>query len=90
MVNCDNCGSDVPEVWRHRQFAESMTHRSISWICRACHPSVPETVGAATAERGPVMADGGTGSLACPSCGGPTVDGQGLFACTDCAWSGTM
>ncbi|QLK26055.1 hypothetical protein HYG81_18570 [Natrinema zhouii] len=26
----------------------------------------------------------------CPDCGGSLVDGQGLFACSDCGWVGTV
>lgn len=26
----------------------------------------------------------------CPTCGGSLVDGQGLFACSDCGWIGTV
>ncbi|WP_265111635.1 HTH domain-containing protein [Halosolutus halophilus] len=26
----------------------------------------------------------------CPACGGSLVDGQGLFACSDCGWVGTV
>ena len=26
----------------------------------------------------------------CPDCGGTLVDGQGLFACSDCGWLGTV
>jgi len=26
----------------------------------------------------------------CPDCGGTLVDGQGLFACSDCGWIGTV
>lgn len=29
-------------------------------------------------------------SNACPDCGGPVVDGQGLFACGGCGWVGTV
>jgi len=33
-----------------------------------------------------VMTDGG--SSACPDCGAATVNGQGLFNCLDCPWTG--
>ncbi len=26
----------------------------------------------------------------CPDCGGSVIDGQGLFACVDCDWTGTI
>jgi hypothetical protein len=89
MVDCDNCGSSVPEVWRHRPRNESMTHRSLAWLCRRCHPEVPETVATTSSNADVAIADGGVRSLACPACGGPTVDGQGLFDCRQCNWSGT-
>ncbi|WP_247000575.1 HTH domain-containing protein [Halosolutus gelatinilyticus] len=31
-----------------------------------------------------------TDSDGCPDCGGSLVDGQGLFACGDCGWVGTL
>lgn len=90
MVNCDNCGSEVPEVWRHRQFGETMTHHSITWVCRSCHPSVAETVATEPTDTGVVVTDGGTPTLACPACGGATIGGQGLFDCQECTWSGEV
>lgn len=30
------------------------------------------------------------GSTACPSCGEETINGAGLFACTDCEWYGSL
>ena len=38
--------------------------------------------------REPAGPIGTAGSTACPSCGGETIDGAGLFACTDCDWTG--
>ncbi len=34
--------------------------------------------------------DGRVGSTACPACDGETINGVGLFACTDCEWSGVL
>lgn len=88
MVECENCGENVPEVWRYREFSGSTTHRECTWVCRGCHPSVPESTRMQT--EGPTaVADGGTPLLGCPMCGGSTIDGQGLSACTECSWSGT-
>lgn len=33
---------------------------------------------------------GAAGSTNCPACGSETIDGAGLFACTDCEWTGTL
>ncbi|SFS52654.1 hypothetical protein [Halostagnicola kamekurae] len=33
---------------------------------------------------------GPTGSTACPDCGTETVNGAGLFACSQCDWSGSL
>lgn len=89
MTNCDNCGCGVPQVWRHRAFS-SETHRTIEWVCATCHPELSGTdVGDADPEEGSVaVTDGGTSAFACPSCAGPTVNGQGLFSCLDCRWVG--
>jgi ribosomal protein L37AE/L43A len=44
----------------------------------------PETT--ATAEEKVVVTDGG--QFACPTCGGETVNGQGVFGCSTCDWTG--
>lgn len=88
MVECENCGANVEEVWRYRELSGATTHRETSWVCRPCHPSIPETVSTeSTGQR--AIADGGVPMLGCPMCGGSTIDGQGLSACTECSWSGT-
>ncbi|WP_156184123.1 hypothetical protein [Halostagnicola sp. A56] len=33
---------------------------------------------------------GPAGSTACPECGTETVNGAGLFACSQCDWSGSL
>jgi len=97
MVDCDTCGDEVIHVWRHRTYSEEMTHRDVSWVCADCHPELPERMKheapeSETAEAEPeadervVMTDGGR--FACPDCAGETVNGQGLFGCLDCGWSG--
>ncbi|ADB60725.1 hypothetical protein Htur_1840 [Haloterrigena turkmenica DSM 5511] len=35
-------------------------------------------------------ADAGAGADDCPDCGAALVDGQGLFACPECGWLGTV
>ncbi|MFC7138342.1 hypothetical protein ACFQMA_00645 [Halosimplex aquaticum] len=43
MVECDHCGDDVFHVWRRRERAETMTHRTVVWVCRNCHPELGAT-----------------------------------------------
>jgi hypothetical protein len=33
---------------------------------------------------------GSAGSMNCPACGAETINGAGLFACTDCTWNGSL
>ena len=40
--------------------------------------------------RSPGEAIGAGGSTDCPACGAETIDGAGLFACTDCDWTGHL
>ncbi|MFC4543462.1 hypothetical protein ACFO5R_16140 [Halosolutus amylolyticus] len=40
--------------------------------------------------REPAGPIGAAGSTDCPNCSGETIDGAGLFACTDCEWTGTL
>ncbi|WP_247009830.1 hypothetical protein [Halorientalis litorea] len=113
MTECDDCGSDVAHVWRHREF-ESETKRTLHWVCPACHPDLPSEltveVDASTApEDGQTGApelrsDGGVvsttnpaspspsidtdGRFDCPICSGATVNGQGMYDCLDCGWTG--
>jgi len=65
-----------------------MTHGETTWVCADCHPELPGVLkhdGTSTEEK-QVVTDGG--SMMCPDCASTTVNGQGLFACTDCNWSG--
>jgi rubrerythrin len=87
MVECDDCNEDVATVWRHRRYTDSMTHREIEWVCEDCHPTIPQQTTAGPTGKQPV-ADGGRPTTGCPICSGPTVNGQGLYSCTDCGWSG--
>lgn len=88
MVECENCGDNVPEIWRYRKFSGTTTHRRVTWVCRECHPSIA-TSARSTTDTPRAVADGGAALLGCPMCGGSTIDGQGLSACTECSWSGT-
>lgn len=44
--------------------------------------------------RGVLHSSGGQagrdGSTACPDCGTETINGAGLFACSQCNWSGSL
>ena len=90
MTECDKCESAVTHVWRHRAFGGE-AHREIEWLCATCHPELPDVVSTeAESDADPVaVTDGGSAAFACPSCAGPTVNGQGLFSCVDCTWSGS-
>lgn len=43
MVDCDHCGEDVFHVWRRRERADTMTHRTVVWVCEECHPELGTT-----------------------------------------------
>jgi ribosomal protein L37AE/L43A len=101
MVECDACEDEVLHVWRHRAITETVTHREQRWVCAECHPKLASTLRTdadteadTTAEtetvRTPddqvVVTDGG--QFACPTCGGETVNGQGVFGCLSCSWTG--
>jgi hypothetical protein len=93
MTECDNCEDDVQHVWRHRVVREGFTHRDVTWVCGDCHPDLPDAMTtAAPAEETAdetetvIVTDGGR--FACPDCSGPTVDGQGLYNCVECGWTG--
>jgi hypothetical protein len=95
MVECHNCAEEVQEVWRVRVFSGTTTHREIAWVCRECHPSIATTSrtvtdrpATGTTDEPTAIADGGMPTLGCPMCGGSTIDGQGLSACTECSWTG--
>jgi hypothetical protein len=93
MTECNDCGSSVIHVWRHRAF-ESETHREVRWLCANCHPKLPDTLAASEPDTAEATDDAETvvvtdgGRSACPDCGGTTINGQGLFSCLDCTWSG--
>jgi ribosomal protein L37AE/L43A len=78
-----------------------VTPREQRWVCADCHPklasplrndveaeSTEEPTTDATGEdpEKVIVTDGGR--FACPSCGGETINGQGMFGCLSCSWSG--
>ncbi|MFB6083520.1 MAG: hypothetical protein ABEJ94_04665 [Halorientalis sp.] len=101
MVECDGCEEEVLHVWRHRAITETVTHREQCWVCADCHPKLASTLradagtgtdatenseAATDADTEEVVTDGG--QFACPTCGGATVNGQGVFGCLSCNWTG--
>ena len=44
MACCDNCKEEVVHVWKHREYDESMTHRTVEWLCARCHPTMDGTL----------------------------------------------
>ncbi|MFB6178801.1 MAG: hypothetical protein ABEI77_03640 [Halorientalis sp.] len=99
MTECDACGCTATHVWRHRVFG-SEAHRTVEWVCASCHPDLPDIAepdcgcdGDADADDDServLVTDGGHAVFTCPDCAGSTVNGQGLFACVDCNWSGPL
>lgn len=129
MTECDDCGTDVAHVWRHRAF-ETEGHRDLRWVCPTCHPELPTDLtveleptdeasgsapeGASGGATPELRSDGGlpggtaaaTASVAdatptptpgttadptrftCPVCSGETVNGQGMYDCVECGWTG--
>ena len=131
MTECDECGTDVAHVWRHRAF-ETEGHRDLRWVCPTCHPELPgdltveieetdETAETPTTAEGSsggtapeIRSDGGLpggtaaatttaadatptptltttsdpARFACPICSGETVNGQGMYDCAECGWTG--
>jgi len=93
MAECDECGGDVHNLWRHRAIGVTVTHREARWVCRSCHPDLPDGLPSGveepdtpeTSER-VIVTDGGR--FACPECAGATIDGQGIHDCVECGWSG--
>jgi hypothetical protein len=90
MMECERCERNVERVLRHREYGLTMTHRVTRWLCRDCHPTVPNSAPSAseaTTENSsdPVVTDGGT-TAACPQCSSPTVNVQGVQDCLECRW----
>jgi hypothetical protein len=89
MTECDGCGNTVARTW-HRGFFGAATADETQWLCAGCHPELPSTVRDtqvdASEPQSVAVTDGG--SVACPDCTGYTVNGQGLYDCVDCDWTG--
>lgn len=88
MPECDACGETVMQVWTERRRTESLTHCTYRDVCRSCHPRVPVSGATVPMDRVVVTDGGATASFGCPICAGPTIDGQGLYDCLDCEWTG--
>ncbi|WP_254272632.1 hypothetical protein [Haloarcula marina] len=44
MVECENCNTDSVHVWKHRRPTETMTHRTVEWLCAGCHPGMSDAL----------------------------------------------
>lgn len=83
MVDCDDCGTAVRQVWRHRAF-ETEARRVTRWVCPDCHPDVPSELTmelepdhgpspeAETSTRTPLRPDGGRAGGVATAAGGAT------------------
>ncbi|THE64782.1 hypothetical protein D8Y22_11025 [Salinadaptatus halalkaliphilus] len=74
-------GDDLVGVYPHSAGEETYTANEVIAALRT--GTVPTPLGKATEDVASVADD-------CPACGGELVDGQGLFACSDCGWIATM
>lgn len=83
MIACESCDDDVEQVVRHREYGVAPTHRVTRWLCRACHPTLPDETASPGVET--VVADGGT--VACPNCASSTVNVHGIQNCPACLWT---
>jgi hypothetical protein len=74
---CANCHPELPDTLGEPATETAETAEAVDGAETATTTDDGETV---------VMTDGG--SSACPDCGAATVNGQGLFSCLDCTWTG--
>ncbi|SEW32309.1 HTH domain-containing protein [Natrinema salifodinae] len=78
---------DLIGVFPHTDDATEETYTTDEAIATLRTGDVPTPLGSAA------DADAAAESAAtntCPDCGGALIDGQGLFACGDCGWVGTV
>lgn len=74
---------DVVGVFPHTDEATDETYTTDDAIATLRTGEIPTPLGSAADESGP-------STTGCPDCDGSLVDGQGLFACPDCGWVGTV
>jgi hypothetical protein len=87
---CADCHPELPDVLKHEETGVS-------------GETVATTEGGESTAEKTVVTDGGAASVAsgtsldapssgrsmvCPDCAGETINGQGLYDCLDCSWTG--
>ncbi|MFD1564940.1 HTH domain-containing protein [Haloarchaeobius amylolyticus] len=72
-------------VFPHTDERTEETYTTDEAIATLRTGEVPEPLGSVTTDT-----RASATSNTCPDCGGSLVDGQGLFACSDCGWIGTI
>ncbi|WP_226041622.1 HTH domain-containing protein [Natrinema sp. DC36] len=75
-------------VFPHSNEATEETYTTDEAIATLRTGEVPTPLGPVDANEGRESA--ASTSDTCPGCGGSLIDGQGLFACGDCGWIGTI
>jgi hypothetical protein len=75
-------GDDLIGVFPHTDEGTDETYTTDDAIATLRTGEIPTPLGSATDKASP--------STTCPDCDGSLVDGQGLFACPDCGWVGTV
>jgi len=90
VTECDSCGDSVTRTWHRGPFGAEAANEETRRLCAACHPELSgaerDEPARASEPQSVIMTDGG--SAACPDCAGYTVNGQGLYDCLDCDWTG--
>ncbi|QSW98852.1 HTH domain-containing protein [Haloterrigena alkaliphila] len=82
-------------VFPHTDEESGETYTSDEAIAALRTGDVPTPLGDETEALGDeteasTATPGDSSTTDCPDCGGSLVDGQGLFACPDCGWVGTV
>ncbi|MFC6768957.1 HTH domain-containing protein [Natrinema soli] len=75
-------------VFPHSNEATDETYTTDEAIATLRTGELPVPLGSVADDDGDGLES--TTSDTCPDCGGALVDGQGLFACSDCGWVGTV
>ncbi|QCW03524.1 HTH domain-containing protein [Natrinema pallidum] len=80
-------GDELLGVFPHSDEATTDTYTTDEVIATLRTGGLPTPLGSvADPDERLASATGDT----CPDCGGSLIDGQGLFACSDCGWIGTV
>ena len=78
---------DLVGVFPHTDEAAGETYTTDEAIAALRTGEVPTPLGGAPETA---TATGDAEATDCPTCGGSLIDGQGLFACSDCGWMGSL